>query len=62
MARSSSYLLAVLGVVVGQAIMLYGVFQTSGEHLNAPMALGGVVVLAAIGVLAGGLFAEDSPA
>lgn len=61
MARSPVYILAVLGVVVGQAIMLYGVFLTSGETMNIPMAVGGVIVLVAVGLLTAGLFSEDAP-
>lgn len=61
MARSPVYILAVLGVVVGQAIMLYGVFLTSGETMNTPMAVGGVIVLLAVGLLTAGLFSEDAP-
>ena len=34
-----------LVMVVGLAIMLYGVFLTSGQSVNTPMIVGGVVVL-----------------
>lgn len=62
MARAPVYLLSVVGVVVGQAIMLYGVYLTSGETMNAPMVIGGLIALAAVGALTAGLFQEETPA
>jgi hypothetical protein len=41
------------GIVLGLAVMVVGVMQNAGQALNVPMVVGGVVVLAAIGVLTG---------
>lgn len=45
--------LALGGVVVGLAVMVVGILQDVGQSLNAPMIAGGVVLLAAVGVLTG---------
>lgn len=41
------------GIVLGLVILVLGVMQNAGQALNALMVVGGVVVLAAVGVLAG---------
>jgi len=51
--------LALGGTVVGLAIMLYGVSLNSGTGPNAPIAVGGVIVLVAFALLAGGVIALD---
>ena len=47
--------LATLGVIAGSAILIFGVLQNNGEHLNAIMLAGGLVVLAATGLLTAGV-------
>lgn len=44
-----------LGVIVGLAIMLYGVYLESGMELNPLVLAGGVIVLAAFGLLTAGV-------
>jgi len=43
---------SLVAVIVGTAILLYGVFLDSGMEMNIPMIAGGVVMLAGIGLLA----------
>lgn len=42
-----NFVLSMLGLVVGLAILLFGVAQNAGQSLNEAMIVGGVVVLAA---------------
>jgi len=46
--------------IVGLAIMLYGVSLNNGAGPNAPIAVGGTVVVLAVAVLAAGVIALDS--
>lgn len=48
-----------LGVIVGLAIMLYGVYLESGMELTTPVIVGGVIVLAAFGLLTAGVARLD---
>lgn len=45
--------LTIGGIVLGLAVLVFGVMQNAGQALNAPMVVGGVIVLAAVGLLAG---------
>lgn len=47
------FALTLAGIVLGLAILVLGVMQNAGQALNALMVVGGVIVLAAVGVLAG---------
>jgi hypothetical protein len=47
--ESMTFGLGLVGVVLGLAVMLYGVSLTSGESLTTPTAVGGAIVLLAIG-------------
>jgi len=49
--QSTVFGLATLGVIAGSAVLLYGVQQTHGEELNAIILAGGVIILAATGIL-----------
>jgi len=49
---SSLPVVSLVAVIVGTAILLYGVFLDSGMEMNIPMIAGGVVMLAGIGLLA----------
>ena len=42
---------SLVAVIVGTAILLYGVVLDSGMEMNTPMAAGGLVMLAGMGVL-----------
>lgn len=53
------FALTLAGIVVGLAILVLGVMQNAGQSLNALMVVGGVVVLAAVGVLAGWSFSLE---
>lgn len=53
---------AVLLTVVGLGIMLYGVSLTAGTAVNGPMALGGLVVLGAIGLILVGVLRLEATA
>lgn len=44
----------------GLAIMLYGVSLNSGAAPNVPVAIGGVVIIAAFAILAAGVITLDS--
>ncbi|MDY6764393.1 MAG: hypothetical protein SV377_01690 [Halobacteria archaeon] len=55
MDEESPPVIATLLIVVGLAILLYGVSLNSGQSINMPMIAGGVVVLVAMGIFAGGL-------
>jgi hypothetical protein len=53
--ESTVFGLATLGVIAGSAILIFGVMQNNGEHLNAIMLAGGIVVIAAAGLLTAGV-------
>jgi len=59
--ESTVFGLATLGVIAGSAILIFGVLQNNGEHLNAIMLAGGVVVLAAAGLLTAGVAGIEGP-
>ena len=40
-----------VGIVVGLLVLLWGVSLNSGQALNAPMIAGGVIALAAVGMM-----------
>ena len=48
--ESAAFGLSLVGIVVGLAIMLYGVMLTAGQSMNTLMMVGGFVVLGAIGL------------
>ncbi|WP_226012103.1 hypothetical protein [Halomicrobium salinisoli] len=50
---------SVLAYVLGLAVLLYGVYQTAGQSVNAAMAVGGLVVVAATAVLANAVIRID---
>lgn len=54
--EAANFGISVLGTIVGLAILLFGVSQNAGQSLNTPMIAGGVIVLAAMGVLTAWLF------
>jgi len=41
-----------VAILIGTAILLYGVFLDSGMEMNIPMAAGGTVMVIGIGILA----------
>ena len=59
--ESTTFGLATLGVIAGSAIMLAGVQQTHGEHLNPIILAGGVLILAAGGLLTLNVSNLDGP-
>jgi len=48
--------------LLGLAVMLYGVSLNNGAGPNAPIAVGGTVVVLAVGVLAAGVIGIDERA
>lgn len=48
--------------LVGLAIMLYGVSLNSGAAPNATVAVGGTLIVVAVGILAAGVITLDSRA
>lgn len=59
MVDSVTFGVSTLGTVLGLLILLVGVQQTSGQSINALVAAGGVVALAAIAVLTVGVIRLD---
>lgn len=49
---SSMPVVALVAILIGTAILLYGVFLDSGMEMNIPMAAGGAVMVIGIGILA----------
>jgi len=43
---------SLIAIIIGTAILLYGVFLDSGMEMNIPMAAGGAVMVIGIGILA----------
>ncbi len=56
---SGPFTASVLAYALGLAVLLYGVYQTAGQSVNAAMAVGGVVVIAATAVLANAVIRLD---
>jgi hypothetical protein len=54
-----TYNIGLIGILIGMAILLYGVFLTAGEHLNVFMIIGGVVILATMALMTYG-FANEA--
>lgn len=58
--ESTTFGLSMLLLLVGLAIMLYGVTLNNGQSLNATMLAGGTVAIVGVGVLTGGVLTLDS--
>jgi len=59
--ESTVFGIATLGVIAGCAVLIFGVTLNNGEELNAVMLAGGLVVLAAGGLLTAGVAGLDGP-
>lgn len=59
--ESANFGITILGLLVGLAIMLFGVSQNAGQALNGLMVVGGVIVVAAMGVLTAWLLRLREP-
>lgn len=57
--QRTTFATALALTVAGLAIMLYGVTLNSGQAPNAPVAVGGTVVLVAFAILTAGVLAVD---
>jgi len=57
--ESATFTGAMLVLVVGLAILLYGVSLNSGQSLNTEMLAGGVVIVVAMGIHTAGVMALD---
>lgn len=57
-----NFAVSMLGLVVGLAILLFGVMQNAGQSLNEAMIVGGVVVLAAFAIYTRWIMGLDEPA
>lgn len=53
--------LSLVGVLAGLGVLIYGVTLNNGEELNEIMLAGGVVVLAAFGLLTLGVARLEEP-
>ena len=51
MNERTAFGLGTVGVVVGLLILLWGVSLNSGQALNTPQLAGGIVALAAVGLM-----------
>ena len=58
--ESRSFGLAVLLVLVGLAVLLYGVTLNHGAALNAVIAAGGAVVVVGIAIMTAGVIRIDA--
>lgn len=55
MVNRATFAFSLGGMLVGLAIMLVGVYETHGAAVNELMMLGGVIALAALVALTGGI-------
>jgi hypothetical protein len=55
-----TYNVGLVGIVVGMAILIYGVLLTAGESLNVFMVVGGLVILATMAMMTYGLANEST--
>jgi len=57
--ESFTFGLATVLLLGGLAVMLFGVSLNAGQALNAPLIAGGIVIVAAIGILSAGILGLD---